>query len=81
VKRLAGTEGASYPFWAPDGHAVGFFAGGKLKTVNAETGAVQTICDARTARGGSWSPLASSFGTNIAEAIGRSARTAASRSP
>ena len=28
VKRLAGTEGASYPFWAPDGHAVGFFAGG-----------------------------------------------------
>jgi hypothetical protein len=24
----AGTEGASFPFWAPDGRAIGFFAGG-----------------------------------------------------
>ncbi|MFA6954371.1 MAG: protein kinase [Thermoanaerobaculia bacterium] len=55
VKLLAGTEGASYPFWAPDGHALGFFAGGKLKTVNAETGAIQTICDAPYGRGGTWS--------------------------
>jgi Tol biopolymer transport system component len=70
VKRLAGTEGASYPFWAPDGHALGFFAGGKLKTVNAETGAVQTICDAPYGRGGAWSPLGVIvFAPNIAEAI------------
>jgi len=55
VKLLAGTEGASYPFWAPDGHALGFFAGGKLKTVNADNGAVQTICDAPYGRGGAWS--------------------------
>ena len=70
VKRLAGTEGASYLFWAPDGHAVGFFAGGKLKTVNAETGAVQTICDAPYGRGGAWSPLGVIvFAPNIATAI------------
>ena len=70
VKRLAGTEGASYPFWAPDGHAVGFFAGGKLKTVNAETGAVQTICDAPYGRGGAWSPLGVIvFAPNIATQI------------
>jgi Tol biopolymer transport system component len=70
VKRLAGTEGASYPFWAPDGHALGFFAGGKLKTVNAETGAIQTICDAPYGRGGAWSPLGVIvFAPNIAHPI------------
>ncbi len=57
VKLLAGTEGATYPFWAPDGHALGFFAGGKLKSVNADTGAIQTICDAPYGRGGAWSSL------------------------
>ena len=72
VKRLAGTEGASYPFWAPDGHALGFFAGGKLKTVNAETGAIQTICDAPYGRGGAWSPLGVIvFAPNIAHPIVR----------
>jgi Tol biopolymer transport system component len=70
TKPLAGTEGASYPFWAPDGHAVGFFAGGKLKTVNADTGAVQTICDAPFGRGGAWSPLGVIvFAPNIADPI------------
>src|SRR5262249_48374870 len=31
---LVGTEGASYPFWSPDGRAIGFFAQGKLKRVD-----------------------------------------------
>ena len=31
---LAGTEGARYPFWKPDGRAIGFFADGKLKTID-----------------------------------------------
>ena len=56
-RALAGTEGATFPFWAPDGHAIGFFAGSKLKTVNAESGAIQNICDALYGRGGTWSPL------------------------
>jgi Tol biopolymer transport system component/predicted Ser/Thr protein kinase len=56
-RTLAGTEGATFPFWAPDGHAIGFFAGSKLKTVNAETGAIQNVCDALYGRGGTWSPL------------------------
>ena len=29
---LAGTEGAPFPFWSPDGRSLGFFADGKLKT-------------------------------------------------
>src|SRR5207237_6907863 len=32
-------------------------AGSKLKTVNAETGAIQNVCDALDGRGGTWSPL------------------------
>ena len=32
AQSLAGTEGARYPFWKPDGRAIGFFADGKLKT-------------------------------------------------
>ena len=35
---LAGTEGASYPFWAPDGRAIGFFADGKLKRIDLGSG-------------------------------------------
>ena len=31
---LARTDGAVSPFWSPDGHTVGFFADGKLKTVD-----------------------------------------------
>ena len=28
---LAGTEGASFPFWSPDGRFIAFFAAGKLR--------------------------------------------------
>lgn len=51
---LAGTEGAIFPFWSPDGHAMGFFADAKLKTIDVAGGSAATICDAQFARGGSW---------------------------
>jgi eukaryotic-like serine/threonine-protein kinase len=51
---LPGTEGASWPFWAADGSALGFFADGKLKRTDLATGPPRTICDAPTGRGGSW---------------------------
>ncbi len=51
---LAGTEGAYYPFWSPDSKFIGFFAGGKLKKVEASGGVVQTLCDSPFGRGGSW---------------------------
>ncbi len=53
---LAGTEGATYPFWSPDGRFVAFFSNGKLRKISAAGGAIQTLCDARDGRGGSWSP-------------------------
>jgi eukaryotic-like serine/threonine-protein kinase len=33
ARLLPSTEGARYPFWKPDGSAIGFFADGKLKAV------------------------------------------------
>jgi len=51
---VAGTGGGYAPFWSPDGREIGFFADGKLKRVAADGGAVQLICDAEDARGGSW---------------------------
>jgi eukaryotic-like serine/threonine-protein kinase len=55
TRTLSGTGGATYPFWAADGHAIAFFVPGSLKVVDLETGAVQKICDAPSGRGGTWS--------------------------
>ncbi len=52
--RVDGTDGASYPFWSPDGRNVGFFADHKLKRMAADGGLVQTICDAIDGRGAAW---------------------------
>ena len=54
ARAVLGTEGASYPFWSGDDKAIGFFAGGKLKSVDAAGGPVLTICDAPGPRGGTW---------------------------
>jgi len=51
---LAGTEGASYPFWAPTGRSIGFFADGKLKRFDIGGGMPRDLADAPTGRGGTW---------------------------
>jgi len=51
---LAGTEGASYPFWSPDDAYLGFFANGKLKKVAISGGVPQVLAAASYGRGGSW---------------------------
>ncbi len=51
---LAGTEDARSPFFDPAGESIAFFAGGKLKKVPATGGAVVTLADAPTGRGGAW---------------------------
>ncbi len=55
AQALDGTEDASFPFWSPDSRFIGFFAGGKLKKVDAAGGLPQIISDAPLGRGGSWS--------------------------
>ncbi|MGA7576450.1 MAG: protein kinase [Terriglobales bacterium] len=54
VTPLPGTQGASYPFWSPDGAYVAFFANGKLQKLAVAGGTPQAIATALNARGGSW---------------------------
>jgi serine/threonine-protein kinase len=51
---LLGTEGASTPFFSPDGQWVGFVAGGKIRKVPVRGGPVETVCDSGAVRGASW---------------------------
>ncbi|MGA9526504.1 MAG: protein kinase [Terriglobales bacterium] len=54
VTPLPGTEGASYPFWSPDGQYIAFFAGGKLQKIAISGGTPQVLATALAGRGGSW---------------------------
>lgn len=55
ARELAGTGGASSPFWSPDGRWIAFFADGKLKRVRLSGGPPETICVAAGGFGGAWS--------------------------
>jgi eukaryotic-like serine/threonine-protein kinase len=55
VAPVAGTEGGTFPFWSADSRSIGFFSGGKLRTVEGGGGPTQTLADAPTPRGGAWS--------------------------
>jgi Tol biopolymer transport system component len=54
VRQLKDTEGAIFPFWSFDSHSIGFFADGKLKTVELSGGSTQVIAEAGYGRGGTW---------------------------
>jgi len=54
VRPIPGTEGASTPFFSPDGQSVGFFTKDKLKIVSLLGGEPLILCDARSSKGGCW---------------------------
>jgi serine/threonine protein kinase len=55
ARPLAGTEGASSPFWSPDGRHLAFVADRKLKRIDAAGGPVITLHDgAREYSTGTW---------------------------
>ncbi len=54
ARPIPGTEGASSPFFSPDGQWLGFFAGGKLKKVSVSGGAALTLGDSAYPLGASW---------------------------
>ncbi len=55
ARPFPGTEGASFPFWSPDGRSIGFFSNGKLRKIDAGGGPSQTLADASgDPRGGAW---------------------------
>ncbi|HYL64091.1 MAG TPA: hypothetical protein VE077_15870, partial [Candidatus Methylomirabilis sp.] len=52
---LAGTDGATFPFWSPDSRQLGYFADGKLNRIDVAGGPPFSICDTSgVGRGGSW---------------------------
>ena len=55
ARELPGTEGARGAFWSPDSRVLGFFADGKMKTIDVTGGAPQVVCDAAGGGGGAWS--------------------------
>ncbi|CAN5894688.1 hypothetical protein BH24ACI4_BH24ACI4_31640 [soil metagenome] len=52
---LAGTEGATYPFWKPDSGSIAFFARGWLKVLDLGSGLPRPLTSVIAPRGGSWS--------------------------
>ena len=53
--RLPGSDGASAPFFSPDGRWIGFFADGKLKKIAAAGGSPAILADAPVPGGAAWS--------------------------
>ncbi|HEY7475563.1 MAG TPA: hypothetical protein VH679_11160, partial [Vicinamibacterales bacterium] len=54
AQSLAGTEGATHPFWSPDSRSIAFFAGGALKRLDLGGGAPQTIAPVTFGQGATW---------------------------
>jgi DNA-binding winged helix-turn-helix (wHTH) protein/dipeptidyl aminopeptidase/acylaminoacyl peptidase len=54
TRPIAGTDGATFPFWSPDGRRIGFFAARKLKIVDVASGAIRDIAAVVRPSGGTW---------------------------
>ena len=53
---ISGSEGATFPFFSPDGDWIAFFSQGKLKKAPAKGGLPVVICALPTFFGGTWTP-------------------------
>ena len=54
ARSLPDTDGATFPFWSATSDALGFFAAGKLWTIDLSGGNPRVVCDAPEGRGGTW---------------------------
>jgi eukaryotic-like serine/threonine-protein kinase len=52
---LPGTEGASFPFWSPNGKSIAYYANSKLMRVDIGGALPQTLATSAGLRGGTWS--------------------------
>ncbi len=55
ARPLPGTDGAVFPFWAPNGKSLGFFSRGALKRIDVAGGPPRVLAAAPDACGGAWS--------------------------
>ena len=51
---LPGTNGATYPFWSPDGREIAFFAANELNRIALDGAAPRPVATVTDPRGGSW---------------------------
>jgi eukaryotic-like serine/threonine-protein kinase len=68
---LTGTDGATHPFWSPDGRAIGFFAQNKLMTIELARGLTKFICATREGRGATWGQGVIVFSPGFTDALFR----------
>ena len=54
ARPLAGTDGASFPFWSPDSRSIGFFANERLYRIDVDGGALRALASASVGAGGTW---------------------------
>ena len=53
---IAGTDGATHPFFSPDGRSLGFFDGRQLKKIPLDGGTATSLTDLPSMQGASWGP-------------------------
>ena len=52
---LAGTDGATFPFWSPNSASIGFFSHEALRIIDLAGGPARRLAPVDNGRGGSWS--------------------------
>ena len=53
-RALPGTDYAAFPFWSPDGRAIGFFANQRLRRIDLDGNRVQALARVEVGLGGTW---------------------------
>jgi serine/threonine-protein kinase len=76
---ITGTEGASNPFFSPNGESLGFHAAGALKRIPVSGGAAVTVCDVDYVFGASWGPTEQIVYATVEGGLWRVAATGGSK--
>src|SRR5262249_9111748 len=64
-RAIPGTEGASHPFWSPDGKSLAFVAGSDLKRVDLVGGSPRALASSFAPWQGSWGQNGILFATDL----------------
>jgi eukaryotic-like serine/threonine-protein kinase len=56
VRPLAGTDGASFPFWKPDSRSIGFFTNRRVYRIGVDGGGLKPLASVPVSAGGTWGP-------------------------